>query len=213
MRDPSALPCVLVVADRERVGELVAALSELPGVEVVVSSGGDDTVELFAARRPAVVLMTASLEHGDARSLIATLRAQPPGRAGAASGEPAKPPAHDSARTPPRSEVAIVVVGDDAGPIRTALDALELAPDRFVSRPLSPRALRFAVTGGIDTVRAARGAPPPPPPLRPVPCWRKIGARVWIPSGGNAMTLTRRGSPAARSNSSGSTRLKLSSPT
>jgi hypothetical protein len=146
--DPSVLPCVLVVADRERVGELVAALSELPSVEVVVSSGGDDTIELFAARRPAVVVLTASLEHGDPRSLIAALRAQ---------------------RTPPaRSDAAIVVVGDDAGPIRTALDALELAPDRFVSRPLSPRALRFAVTGGIDTVRAARGAAPPPPPLRPV---------------------------------------------
>jgi CheY-like chemotaxis protein len=134
-----------VVADRERVGELVAALSELPSVEVVVSSGGDDSVELFTARRPAVVLVTASLENGDARSLIATLRGQSS-----------------------RGSVAIVVVGDDAGPIRTALDALELAPDRFVSRPLSPRALRFAVTGGIDTVRAARGASPPPPPVRPV---------------------------------------------
>src|SRR5262249_43022084 len=154
---PSALPCVLVVADRERVGELVAALSELPSVEVVVSSGGDDTVELFAARRPAVVVVTASLDHGDARSLIATLRAQPPGaRAVAPSALDGGP------RAMPRSEVAVVVVGDDAGPIRTALDALELAPDRFVSRPLSPRALRFAVTGGIDTVRAARGASAPP---------------------------------------------------
>ncbi|HEX3478739.1 MAG TPA: DUF4388 domain-containing protein [Kofleriaceae bacterium] len=159
-----------MVADRERVGELVAALSELPSVDVVVSSGGDDTVELFAARHPAVVVVTASLDHGDARSLIATLRAQPPGARGGAQGsEPARPPALDGGMRapPPRSEVAIVVVGDDAGPIRTALDALELAPDRFVSRPLSPRALRFAVTGGIDTARAARGAPPPPPPLRP----------------------------------------------
>ena len=63
MSDPSALPCVLVVADRERIGELVAALSELPNVELVVSSGSDDTVELFGARRPAVVVVTAA---GDA---------------------------------------------------------------------------------------------------------------------------------------------------
>lgn len=144
--DPSALPCVLVVADRERVGELVAALSELPRVEVMVSSGGDDTIDLFAARRAAVVVLTASLEVGDTKALIVTLRAMVP-----------------------RAAVAIVVVGDDAGPIRTALDALELAPDRFVTRPLSPKALRFAVTGGIDAVRIVRGQgallPPAPQPV------------------------------------------------
>jgi CheY-like chemotaxis protein len=141
--DPSAPPCVLVVADRERVGELVAALSDLPGVEVVVSSGGDDTIDLFAARRPAVVVLTASLQHGDAGSLIAALRARVP-----------------------RAEVAIVVIGDDAGQIRTALDALDLAPDRFVTRPLSSRALRFAVTGGIEAVRLVRSSPPSPLPVR-----------------------------------------------
>jgi len=124
----------LVVADRERVGELVAALSEFHHVEVLVSSGGDDTIDLFEARRAAVVVLTASLQIGDTRSLIVTLRAMVP-----------------------RGEVAIVVIGDDAGPIRTALDALELAPDRFVTRPLSPKALRFAVTGGMDAVRLVRG--------------------------------------------------------
>jgi len=136
----------LVVADRERVGELVAALSELHQVEVLVSSGGDDTIDLFAARRAAVVVLTASLQVGDTRSLIVTLRAMVA-----------------------RGEVAIVVIGDDTGPIRTALDALELAPDRFVTRPLSPKALRFAVTGGIDAVRLVRGQRPVLPPApRPV---------------------------------------------
>jgi CheY-like chemotaxis protein len=143
---PSALPCVLIVADRERVGELVAALSELPHVEVLVSSGGDDTIDLFEARQPVVVVMTASLQIGDTKSLIVTLRSKVP-----------------------RAEVAIVVIGDDVGPIRTALDALDLGPDRFVTRPLSPKALRFAVKGGIDAVRLVRGSPTPPlPPLRPV---------------------------------------------
>jgi CheY-like chemotaxis protein len=137
-------PCVLVVADRERVGELVAALSELSDAEVLVSSGGDDAIELFETRRPAVVVVTAALELGDTRSLIVALRA-----------------------VVPRGHVAVVIVGDDAGPIRTALDALELSPDRFVTRPLSAKALRFAVTGGIDAVRAIREATPasPLPPI------------------------------------------------
>jgi hypothetical protein len=137
--EPSIPPCVLVVADGDRIAELVDALSELHGVDVLVSSGGDDTIELFEARRPVVAVLTASLELGDAKSLITTLRGMVP-----------------------RGEVAIVVIGDDAGPIRTALDALDLAPDRFVTRPLSSKALRFAVTGGIDAVRIMRGAPAPP---------------------------------------------------
>jgi hypothetical protein len=135
----------LVVADSERVGELVAALSEIQQVEILVSSGGDDTIDLFEARRAMVVVLTASLQVGDTKSLIVTLRAMVP-----------------------RGEVAIVVIGDDAGPIRTALDALELAPDRFVTRPLSPKALRFAVYGGIDAVRIVRGLGPLPPAPRPV---------------------------------------------
>src|SRR5258705_341739 len=83
---------------------------------------GAATLDLFAARRPAVVLLTASLARGAAKSGIVALRARVPW-----------------------AEVGIVVIGDDAGAIRTALDALDLAPDRFVTRPVSPRALRFAV--------------------------------------------------------------------
>ncbi|HEY0193324.1 MAG TPA: DUF4388 domain-containing protein [Kofleriaceae bacterium] len=134
---------MLVVADPERVGELVTVLAELPDVAVLVSTGGDDTIDLFAERKPPVVVMTASLQVGDARSLVHALRAMVP-----------------------RAEVSIVVVGDEDGPIRTALDALDLAPDRFVTRPLAARALQFAVTGGMETVRIVRGgAPPIPRPL------------------------------------------------
>ncbi len=145
MPDPSAPPCVLVVADRERVGELVEALSELAHVQILISSGGDDTIDLFESRRPVVVVLTATLAVGDARSLITTLRGMVR-----------------------RSEVAIVVIGDDAGPIRTALDALDLAPDRFVTRPLSAKALRFAVSGGIESVRLTGSSPRLPPPPLPV---------------------------------------------
>ena len=129
---------VLIVADPKRVGELAAALADpLPPpygeIDVSASTGTDDTIDLFGTRRPPVVILTASLELGDAKSLIETLR-----------------------EMAPRGEVAIVLVGDDAGPIRNAIDALDLAPDRFVSRPLSEKALRFAVQSGLDMVALRR---------------------------------------------------------
>jgi hypothetical protein len=134
--------CVLVVADPERIAELVAALSAPlpsahdPGLcDLLISSGGDDTIDLFHARRPAVVVVTATLRTGDSKSLIETLR-----------------------RAVAPGEVAIVVVGDDAGPIRTARDAIDLEPNRFVTRPLSDKELRFAVAIGVDAVAVGRGA-------------------------------------------------------
>jgi hypothetical protein len=131
-------PCVLIVADPSRSGELADAFAEpleRGPIELVRSSGGDDTIELFAARLPHVVVVTAGLDLGDSRSLIETLRSMLP-----------------------RAEAGIVLVGDDSGPIRTALDALEHAPDRFVTRPLSRAALRYAVTTCLDAVEIVRGA-------------------------------------------------------
>jgi DNA-binding response OmpR family regulator len=134
----SSSPCVLVVADPGRVGELAQALADLlpqGSVDVAVSSGGDDTIELFEARKPRVVVLDASLEVGDAKSLIETLR-----------------------EMVPRDELVIVLVGDDEkGPIRNALDAIDMKPDRFVSRPLHAKALRFAVGSGLTNVARALG--------------------------------------------------------
>src|SRR5436190_10678305 len=137
----STLPCVLVVADPERIAELVSALSEplltdVAGghIDLMVSSGGDDTIELVEVRKPHVIVVTATLTAGDATSLVDTIR-----------------------QMLPRNEVAVVVIGDDeGGPVRNALDALELAPDRFVTRPVSPKALRFAVASGIEAVTLVR---------------------------------------------------------
>ena len=96
---------VLVVADPGRVDELASALAEpLPAgpVEVIVSTGGDDTIDLFESHSPRVVVLTATLEEGDAKSLIEALR-----------------------EMVPRELVVIVLVGDDVtGVIRTALDAI-----------------------------------------------------------------------------------------
>ncbi len=105
-------------------------------VEVLVSSGGDDTIDLFEEKHPHAVVVTATLEVGDAKSLIETLR-----------------------EMAPRSEVGVVLIGDEDGPIRTALDAIEMSPDRFVQRPLSPKALRFAVSACIEGSLLARRLP------------------------------------------------------
>ncbi len=133
-------PAVLVVADPPHVSELEAALQEpfpYGAVDVLVSSGGDDTIDLFESRSPRVVVLTASLEVGDAKSLIEALR-----------------------EMVPRERVVIVLVGDDAsGVVRTALDAIDMKPDRFVSRPLSVKALRFAVQSGLENVARALGEP------------------------------------------------------
>ncbi len=137
----SSSPSVLIVADPARVAELSEALAEpLPqgAIELVVSSGGDDTIELFESKKPRVVVLTASLEVGDAKSLIEVLR-----------------------ELVPRDEMAIVLVGEDEnGSVRTALDAIDMKPDRFVSRPLSVKALRFAVGSGLETVARALGELP-----------------------------------------------------
>src|SRR5690606_5873708 len=128
---------VLVVADPPRIDALVAALAApLPqaAVEVLASSGGDDTIELFEARRPHVVVVTATLELGDTRSLVETLR-----------------------DLVPRARVPSGVAGDEAGPYRTALDAAELAPEGFVTSPVAENALRFAIGRGIEAVELARG--------------------------------------------------------
>jgi DNA-binding NarL/FixJ family response regulator len=133
-----AEPSVLIVADPERIAELAGPLDEplpdLGEIDILNSSGGDDAIDLFRAKRPEVVVVTATLEAGDAKSLIDAVR-------GMAA----------------RAEVAVVLIGDAEGPVRTALDALDMSPERFVSRPLAAKALRFAVGSAIEMVRLARG--------------------------------------------------------
>src|SRR5438094_485662 len=58
----------------------------------------------------------------------------------------------------------VVLVGDEAGRRRNARDAIDMKPDRFVGRPLSTKALRFAVQSGLEMVARARGEPGTPAP-------------------------------------------------
>lgn len=136
------MPCVLIVADPPRVDDIAEIFDEplaFGYTEILRSTGGDDTIELAEERRPHVCVVTATLEGGDAAALVEALRGMMP-----------------------RAEVAIVLVGDAEGPMRTALDAIDLAPDRFVTSPIVPKALRFAVGSALEAVSLARGSAPAP---------------------------------------------------
>ena len=155
-------PRILLVArpgDAEEIsGALVGAGFSAPDV----AAGGDETLTLCAETGPAVVVLCASLEQGDARSLASAMRGALRGR-----------------------KLGIVLVGDAGGPIRNALDAADFEVDRFVGRPLSPKALAFAVrscasevadaaeqiaAGRAGGTRAEGSSPRPLPPVpRPPP--------------------------------------------
>jgi len=132
---------ILVVCNPEDAAELAGVLEgeALPvagvGGRVVRTDGGDETIARFVELRPEVVVITANLDAGDARALISALRNA------VAAGT-----------------FHIVLVGDSRGPIRNALDAADFGADRFVARPIAPKALRFAVGSGVAAARRARSA-------------------------------------------------------
>jgi len=127
---------ILLVANAGDHAELAAALrgdGDAPfDHELVFEVGDDATLARFIELAPAVVVVSAALDDGDARALISAMR---------------------DAMLP--RKVFVVLIGDLDGPIRTAIDALGVG-ERFVARPLSAKALRYAVTSGL----AAAGAAP-----------------------------------------------------
>jgi hypothetical protein len=135
-------PAILVVANAADADEIRTALGDEPlptGAPVIsTGDGGDGTLGVFIERQPEVVVIAATLDAGDARSLLAAMRdAAPPG------------------------SYHVILIGDVRGPVRNALDAADFGVDRFVARPLSPKALRFAVGAGVAASRRARAAAAP----------------------------------------------------
>ncbi len=134
---PLAIAKILVVADPAEQRELVALLRGAgePFTEAAIASGeGDDsTLGQFQGLRPQVVVITASLAAGDTRALVAAMREAAP------------------------KGVFVVLLGDERGPVRNALDALDFGCDRFVARPIAIKALRFAVTSGLGTATGGTG--------------------------------------------------------
>ena len=134
MAGSSKTPTVLLVCNSSEQDALRRFFDEaLPGgqVEIVVGDGGDDTLALFTRTHPAVVVACATLDRGDARALLEAMRGAVPG-------------------------FRSVLIGDERGPVRNALDAADFGVDRFVPRPVVPKALRFAVSSSLDGARGTR---------------------------------------------------------
>lgn len=132
---PLAIPKILVVADPGEQHELVALLrgSGAPFTEAVIASGdGDDgTLHQFEELRPQVVVIAATITDGDTRALVGAMRDAAP------------------------AGLFVVLLGDERGPVRNALDALDFGCDRFVARPIAAKALRFAVLSGLGIAGGA----------------------------------------------------------
>jgi PleD family two-component response regulator len=137
MSSMNNLPSVLVVCDLEERAAFTEPLRlsmATGGLRVLAASDPQDAVLQFSEHYPEVVVVSATLREGDSAALIESVRAMVG-----------------------RAEVAVVIVGDLSGPVTSALDAVDLGGDRFVSRPLAAKALRYAVAVSIDAARLARG--------------------------------------------------------
>ena len=165
---------ILVVCNTQDAAELTGALrgDPLPVVgalvRIVTSDGGDNTVNIFVDMQPEVVVVTASLDHGDARALIAALRA-----------------------AAPAGSFHVVLIGDLKGPIRNALDAADFTIDRFVARPVAAKALRFAVGSSVAAIRRGRPVTEPGQPGAPVVVMPEPAAATRITGQHRAVMITR----------------------
>jgi hypothetical protein len=120
---------ILVVANPYEATRIAAWLEGggLPlGGPVRVGDGSDETVAEFAADPADLVVLVAQLAAGDSLALAAALRSEGP------------------------RHLKIVLIGDEQGPVRTALDAVDYAADRFLRRPLAEKALVFAVRSCLE---------------------------------------------------------------
>jgi DNA-binding NarL/FixJ family response regulator len=114
-------PRILVVANPYDAQRITRLLGDAQLSDVHVGDGGDETLEEFRQCSAEVVILTATLDAGDSLALATALRAES------------------------QVGMGLVLIGDERGPVRTALDAIEFHADRFLRRPLSANALAYAV--------------------------------------------------------------------
>jgi hypothetical protein len=134
---------LLLVANPGESAEIARLLVGAALPEPAVGWGGDETLALCAQARPHVVILCATLDQGDARSLASAMR---------------------GIRGP---SLRIVLVGDSTGPIRNALDAADFEVDRFIGRPLSAKAIAFAIRScAAESMAAEVAEPAEPAPAR-----------------------------------------------
>jgi hypothetical protein len=132
---------ILVVANPDAQPELRDILVRAGFSDVEVGDGSDDTFIRYEEARPEVVVISADIVRGDARALASAIRGGDHG-----------------------GLVRMVLVGDQDGPVRNALDAADYDVDRFIGRPLSAKALVFAVRTCADSALADRVAVAPQAP-------------------------------------------------
>lgn len=165
---------ILVVCNTQDAAELTGALRGEPLpvagalVRIVTADGGDSTINIFVDMQPEVVVVSASLDHGDTRALIAALRA-----------------------SAPAGSFQIVLIGDARGPIRNALDAADFNIDRFVARPVAAKALRFAVGSSVAAIRRGRPGTEPGPAGAPEVVLPEPAAATRISGQHRAVMITR----------------------
>ena len=141
---------ILLVSNPAESEDIARTLREAGLEDVSIGGGGDETLARCSELAPQVVVLSASLDQGDARSMASAIRA--------ARGD----------------SVRIVLVGDTTGPIRNALDAADFEVDRFVGRPLSGKALAFAVRACAAETSTATPTPTSTP--TPTPTGTGTGA-------------------------------------
>jgi DNA-binding response OmpR family regulator len=122
----SSVLVVVEPAEAERVARWLAELD----VEVRLGDGSDDTLAAFRRRPADAVVLAAGIRSGDALAFAHALRGE------GGRGAP------------------LVLVGDEVGPVRNALDAIDFGADAFLNRPLAKTALLYAVRSALRTGRS-----------------------------------------------------------
>lgn len=119
---------LLVVSNPDRRDEIEALLADGGYGSVEFESGAEASVAAFGTAQPEVVILDAELDPGDPRALVAALRDVNPA-------------------------VAIILLGQEVGPIRNALDASDFDVDHFIGRPIAAKALLYSVRTGAALAR------------------------------------------------------------
>jgi DNA-binding response OmpR family regulator len=120
---------ILVVANPNEAARMVRWLAESGLPNVSGGDGSDETLEAFRTNPADVVVLSASLRRGDALAFASAMRDL-------------------------STSASLVLIGDERGPIRTALDAIEFQADRFLRRPLAKSTLVFAVRACFELGRS-----------------------------------------------------------
>jgi CheY-like chemotaxis protein len=117
-------PVILIVDDQEPVRQLAAAIvAQYLGAQPEQASGGEQALQMVAARRPALILTDLMMPAVDGAELARRLKADPATR-------------------------AVPIIAMSGGPNRE--EALAAGCDDFIAKPFRPRELVELVRGWLE---------------------------------------------------------------